>query len=190
MHTITLSWKPFNLDLEALDKSLRAKYPTYVGNQASNKLELFFTEDPSAIPMTEVMEDRIETAIEQQEQITQKQAADPTTGELLVDESGNPVMEDVVEMVDVEVQKTVQVAVMVPSGLPSIKEDVEAIYEAITETSPEVASYRTTQQIANAIQTLKEGIPAKTWNQMTVVERRLQMGLNVTKEELIAAGVL
>lgn len=76
--------------------------------------------------------------------------------------------------------------------LPS-QEDQDAIvawWEALTEESAEVVSYRSQEQIQAAIQAIKEGIPAKTWNTMITVERRLQMGLSVSKADLIAAELL
>jgi hypothetical protein len=42
-----LQWKEFNVDLGAIDASLRATYPHFCGNQAHNLLELWFTEVPS-----------------------------------------------------------------------------------------------------------------------------------------------
>lgn len=47
MFCMTLQWKEFNIDLRALDASLKASYPSYVGNQAHSVLELWFNEEPS-----------------------------------------------------------------------------------------------------------------------------------------------
>lgn len=76
--------------------------------------------------------------------------------------------------------------------LPS-QEDQDAIiawWEALTAESAEAESYRSQDQIQAAIMQIKEGIPAKTWNTMNTVERRLQMGLAVSKDDLIAAELL
>jgi len=47
MYQVNLQWKEFNVDLKALDESLRASYPNYKGNQAHSVLELWFDEEPS-----------------------------------------------------------------------------------------------------------------------------------------------
>lgn len=47
MYMMKLEWKAFNVDLAALDVSLRAAYPHYAGNQAQAYLELWFNEEPS-----------------------------------------------------------------------------------------------------------------------------------------------
>ena len=47
MYQMNLQWKEFNVDLQALDVSLRADYPNYKGNQAHSVLELWFDEEPS-----------------------------------------------------------------------------------------------------------------------------------------------
>jgi hypothetical protein len=47
MYMIKLEWKEFNVDLAALDVSLRVSYPNYKGNQAQAHLELWFDEEPS-----------------------------------------------------------------------------------------------------------------------------------------------
>lgn len=115
-----MQWKEFNIDLEALDKRLRIEEPLYVGNQASDRLELFFSEEPS-------------------------QAS---------------------------------------------KDAIQAILDGLDEESAEVISYRSQQDIQQAIQNLKQGIPAKSWNDMSVIERKIVMGIDVTKAELIAAELL
>lgn len=76
--------------------------------------------------------------------------------------------------------------------LPS-QEDCEAIqawWDALTAESDEAVSYRSQAQIQAAIAQIKEGIPEKTWNTMITIERRLQMGLPVSKNDLIAAELL
>lgn len=47
MFKIEVNWKEFNVNLDMLDKDLRALYPSYVGNQAHNHLELWFKDQPS-----------------------------------------------------------------------------------------------------------------------------------------------
>jgi hypothetical protein len=47
MFKMEMQWKSFNVDLGAIDASLRAAHPAYTGNQAHKCLELWFTEEPS-----------------------------------------------------------------------------------------------------------------------------------------------
>src|SRR6185369_10189261 len=47
MQKLELQWREFNVDLEAVDAKLRAEQPSYKGNQASGRLELWFEELPS-----------------------------------------------------------------------------------------------------------------------------------------------
>lgn len=78
------------------------------------------------------------------------------------------------------------------SELPS-EEEQEAIqqwWEGLSEESDEAASYRSVEDVQACIKSLKEGIPAKTWNQLTIPERKLVLGITPTKAELIAAELL
>ena len=95
-------------------------------------------------------------------------------GDPVLDENDQPLMQDVVQ----------------PSGEPSKKELVEQYWAALTDQSQEATTYRSRDQIEDAKKTLKLGIVNKTWNTMNAVERKLQMGLEVTKDELIAVGAL
>lgn len=45
MQKLELQWKEFNVDLEAIEAKFRADHASYVGNQASDKLELYFNDD-------------------------------------------------------------------------------------------------------------------------------------------------
>lgn len=120
MFKMEMEWKEFNIDLEAIDAKLRQDEPLYVGNQASNKLELFFSEEPSQ----------------------------------------------------------------------ESKDAIQAFVDGLDAQSPEAISYRSQQDIQQAIQALKQGIPAKSWNDMSAIERKIVMGVDVTKAELIAAQLL
>lgn len=120
MFKMEIEWKEFNLDLEAMDVKLRQDEPLYVGNQASSKLELFFSEEPSQ----------------------------------------------------------------------ESKDAIQSYLDSLTDESDEAKSYRSQQQLQQAIQNLREGIPAKSWNEMNAIERKLVMGLTVSKAELIAAELL
>lgn len=71
-----------------------------------------------------------------------------------------------------------------------IKQNIQNMMDSLTDQSPEALSYRSNSQINQAIQSLKEGIPSKTWNQMNAIERKLVMGLSITKAELITAELL
>ena len=65
--------------------------------------------------------------------------------------------------------------------------DVEAIqtyWSGLTETSTEVTSYVPQSQIASQIATLKAGLLAKTWDQMTTTERKLATNQPVTRADL------
>lgn len=76
--------------------------------------------------------------------------------------------------------------------LPS-QEDCEVLqawWNSLTEESIEATSYHSSEQIQQCLNTLKAGIPAKTWNQLTIPERKLVLGQVPSKEELIAAGLL
>lgn len=76
--------------------------------------------------------------------------------------------------------------------LPS-REDCEALqawWDALTAESPEAMSYRSQAQIEAAITSVKAGIPAKTWNQLVTVERKMVLGQVPSKAELIEAGLL
>ena len=76
--------------------------------------------------------------------------------------------------------------------LPS-QEDQDAIiawWEALTAESAEAQSYRSMTQIQAAIEAVKAGIPAKTWNTLVMVERKMVLGQLPTKAELIAASLL
>lgn len=73
------------------------------------------------------------------------------------------------------------------------QEQIDAITEYIdglTEESDECIQYRSQQQVEDCVNTLKEGIPSKTWNQLTGPERKLILGQVPTKAELMAAELL
>lgn len=68
--------------------------------------------------------------------------------------------------------------------------EIQAYMDGLDAESDEAQSYRTAAQVAEAIQTLRDGIPAKTWNQLTAPERKMVLGGTPTKAELIAALAL
>jgi hypothetical protein len=48
MFKLELEWKSFNLNLASIESWMKANAgPSYCGNQAHSKLELWFTEEPS-----------------------------------------------------------------------------------------------------------------------------------------------
>lgn len=51
--------------------------------------------------------------------------------------------------------------------------------------SPEALSYRTNAQIEQAVKDMKAAIPAKTWANMSQIERALLIGVQPTKQQLI-----
>lgn len=66
-----------------------------------------------------------------------------------------------------------------------IKEEIMEYWESLDEDSDEAQSYRSQDSIIQAIKDAKEGLIAKSWDQMNAVERKLMLGLNVSKQELI-----
>ncbi len=70
------------------------------------------------------------------------------------------------------------------------KQEITDYWDSLDESSQEALFYRSKSAIDAAKQSLKQGIPNKTWNQMVSVERKLQMGLDVSAQDLIDAGVL
>jgi hypothetical protein len=46
MYKLELDWKEHNINLGMIDAQLRLDHPEYCGNQAHNKLELWFTAKP------------------------------------------------------------------------------------------------------------------------------------------------
>lgn len=67
---------------------------------------------------------------------------------------------------------------------------IKTYLDGLTATSDEAKNYRTRDQIKAAIEALKAGVPAKTWAQMSAMERGLLIGLVPTSADLIAASLL
>lgn len=70
------------------------------------------------------------------------------------------------------------------------KDAINAYWNGLESDSAEALSYRSAAAVKAAIQSLKEGIPAKEWAAMSAIERKLVMNLDVSKAELIAAELL
>ena len=129
-HIINLNWKKFNLNLSVLDQTLRAKYPSYAGNQAHNNLELIFTEDPFIIPMKTVLTDVPRVDVD----------GNPVFDKIpKLDVDGNPMINEVdgsVILEDGPNQIIDQVSSQEVAGL-SIEQEVKEWFEALNEQSPE-----------------------------------------------------
>lgn len=70
------------------------------------------------------------------------------------------------------------------------QDSIQAYWDGLLATSSVATSYRSMAQILNAIETMKAGIPAKTWAEMSAIERGMLIGTQPTKAQLIAAGLL
>lgn len=70
------------------------------------------------------------------------------------------------------------------------KESIVTYWESLDEESEEALSYRSASNIHLVKKTLKEGLLAKSWDQMSLIERKAMMGMDVSKQELIDAELL
>lgn len=61
---------------------------------------------------------------------------------------------------------------------------ISAYWDSIDAESAEAVNYVTLAAIDEAVATLKIGIPAKTWDAMSVAERKIVLGQIPTKTEL------
>ncbi len=61
---------------------------------------------------------------------------------------------------------------------------VQAYWDALDEESDEASNYVSKEDIVAAISTLKAGIPAKAWDDMSVAERKIVLGQMPTNAEL------
>lgn len=109
MYKIELQWKEFKVSLVNLEKHLRENFQTYVGNQASSKLELFFSEEP----------------------------------------------------------------------LQEDKDYIADYWESL-----DGSDYVSESEVKQAIEALKAGLITKSWDQMSVAERKIVVGQIPTNEEL------
>lgn len=66
----------------------------------------------------------------------------------------------------------------------AVKDAIANFWDALIAESPEAFNYVSMASIRAAIDVLKAGIPAKTWDQMTVAERKLVLGQMPTNAEL------
>jgi len=64
------------------------------------------------------------------------------------------------------------------------KAAIQSYWDGLTDQSAEVLSYRTQASIKEAIDNLKMGLVNKTWDQMTVTERKIVVGATIDKSEL------
>lgn len=121
MRNIKLEWKEFNVDLEAVEASIKVLIPNKcIGVSAGNELTIH--------------------------------VEDSTTDEEI--------------------------------------ESINSLWTDIEADSEEATSYRSDQQIKEAIAAMKAAVPSKTWAQMSAVERGLLIGLVPTKAQLIEAELL
>lgn len=70
------------------------------------------------------------------------------------------------------------------------KDAVMAYWDGLSSESDEATSYRSRQQIKDAKEALKEGLLSKEWSAMSQPERKLVLGMDVSKAELISAELL
>jgi len=70
------------------------------------------------------------------------------------------------------------------------KDAIVAYWEGISDSSPEAENYRGRDSIAAAKKAAKEAAVLKMWNDMSMIERKLVSGLEVSKAELIEAELL
>jgi hypothetical protein len=68
--------------------------------------------------------------------------------------------------------------------------DIDAYWNGLTDQSADAVSYRSAADVKAAIETMKAGLVAKTWDQMSALERKLVIGQSVSKAELITAELL
>jgi hypothetical protein len=66
----------------------------------------------------------------------------------------------------------------------TISDAVAAYWTAIDEESDEALNYVSAQAIQDAVDTLRAGIPAKDWDDMSTAERKIVLGQMPTKTEL------
>lgn len=152
MYSISLPWKSFNINLQEVDTLLKSQFASYKGNCAHSSIDFYFEEDPSIVPTTPIMQDQIV--------VSQEQALDPITNEPMFDENLNPIM--------VEVSNTIQVEVQQPTG-PSIKQQVEAYWETLVDTSPEATSYKSQEQIKQEANTSKQALLSSARTKLEVL---------------------
>lgn len=70
------------------------------------------------------------------------------------------------------------------------QEAIVDYWDSLTEMSEEATSYVSQSDIQQAIESLKQSALLKTWDTMTIAERKIVMGMTPTKAELIAEELL
>lgn len=70
------------------------------------------------------------------------------------------------------------------------EEAINDYLNSIDEQSNEATSYRTASQVRDAIKAIKAGIPSKSWNQLSSIERALLLGIEPTALQMIEAELL
>lgn len=67
---------------------------------------------------------------------------------------------------------------------------IDQYWSELEEDSDEASSYRPAAAIIDALKNLKVSAATKTWDNMTALERKAAMNLDITKAELIAAELV
>jgi len=67
---------------------------------------------------------------------------------------------------------------------------IQSYWDGLTDQSLEATSYCSQADMKAALDSARSGLVSKTWDQMGELERKLVVGANVTKAELIAANLL
>ena len=62
--------------------------------------------------------------------------------------------------------------------------DLEAYWNSCTAESDEAVSYVSNETIQEASNSMRAGLVAKTWDSMSAVERKMVLGMSLTKAEL------
>ena len=68
--------------------------------------------------------------------------------------------------------------------------DIEAYWDGLTAQSASAVSYRSQAAVKEALDDVKAGLVSKTWDAMSVLERKMVTNQSVTKAELITASLL
>lgn len=135
MYAVKLQWKQFLVDLASMEAWVKAQTDTCVGNSADNQLALWFTADPTVIPMHDV---QVPTEVTTQVEVLTLDA----NGDPQEDANGNPIthMEDQVS--------TVMTTISEPTGEPSLAQKIEDKWASIQADSDEAVAYAQKAQMA------------------------------------------
>ncbi len=69
---------------------------------------------------------------------------------------------------------------------PEILDYIQTYWDGLDEASSEATSYKSTSQIRDRMEELKADIPAKTWNQLNMAQRKIVVGVELTDDDLWA----